>query len=277
MATFMSPLPSPDIAAAPAEAAVVAGTQTLMRGLAILDCVANGLSDVGAISERLGTARSTTHRLLSSLVQQNYLHHIPYKGYLLGPQLLYLGARAQEQRPLAALARPHLEALAQQTGDTVHLGIREGEQVLYLDKITATKGLEMRSRIGQRMPMATTGVGKALMLGLSLARWETLYQCALGLRDAPGERPAMRPWDDYLAAMRQYQAQGWVRDLEENELGIHCVGAPVRDLSGEVVAAISVASAVPYMPDERMDRLGPVVLRRAQALSRELGWQESTP
>ncbi|MDB5886711.1 MAG: IclR family transcriptional regulator [Polaromonas sp.] len=269
-----------DISAAPAaspEGGVTTGTQTLLRGLAILDCVADGVSDVANISLRLGTARSTTHRLLSSLVQQKYLHHIAYKGYMLGPKLLYLGARAQEQRPLVALARPHLEALAQQTGDTVHLGICEGEQVLYLDKITATKGLEMRSRVGQRMPMATTGIGKALMLGMGAARWETLFQRAQGLRDAPGDRPAMHSWEDYLQAMQQYQSQGWVRDLEENELGIHCVGAPVRDLSGEVVAAISVASAVPYMPDERMDRLGPVVLRRALLLSQELGWKAPAP
>lgn len=248
------------------------GTQTLLRGLVVLECVADGVSDVRGIAARLGTPRSTTHRLLGSLVAQGYLHHIPYRGYLLGPKLLLLGQRALEQRPLAALARPHLEALAQQTGDTVHLGVVEGEEVLYLDKVSGTKGLEMRSRVGQRMPLASTGVGKALMLGMDEARWEALYRRAEAQRAGQPDKPPMRPWTEYLDEMRRYRAQGVVLDLEENELGIRCVGAPVRDIGGRVVAGLSVASALPWMPEERMARLAPVVRQRAESLSKELGW-----
>ncbi|WP_235971839.1 IclR family transcriptional regulator [Azohydromonas caseinilytica] len=251
------------------------GTQTLLRGLALLECVAEGVNDVRGIAARLGTPRSTTHRMLGSLVQEGYLHHIPYRGYLLGPKLLFLGQRALEQRPLAALARPHLEALAQQTGDTVHLGSVEGDEVFYLDKVSGTKGLEMRSRIGQRMPLASTGVGKALMLGMDETRWEALYRRAEEARQGREDKPPLRPWTLYLEEMRRYRAQGVVLDLEENELGIRCVGAPVRDISGQVVAGLSVASALPWMPEERMARLAPVVRQRAEALSKELGWKPS--
>ncbi|MCK6402037.1 MAG: IclR family transcriptional regulator [Sphaerotilus natans subsp. sulfidivorans] len=250
------------------------GTQTLLRGLAVLELVAEGVADVKTIAARLGTARSTTHRLLGSLVQQGYLHHTPYRGYLLGPKLMLLGSRAQDQRPLVTLARPHLETLAQQTGDTVHLGVIDGEQVLYLDKVSGLKGLEMRSRVGQHMPLASTGVGKALMLSMDETRWELLYLGAAQLRVGRSDKPPMRPWDDYLAEMRAYRTQGAVLDLEENELGIRCVGVPVRDISGEVVAAISVASAVPYMSEDRMHRIVPVVRRHAQALSQALGWRD---
>lgn len=249
------------------------GTQTLLRGLAVLELVAEGVTDVRGIAARLGTPRSTTHRLLGSLVQQGYLHHTPYRGYLLGPKLLLLGSRAQDQRPLVALARPHLETLAQQTGDTVHLGTVEGDDVLYLDKVSGMKGLEMRSRVGQRMPLASTGVGKALMLGMDETRWEHLYLTAAQLRVGCADKPSMRPWETYLAEMRGYVAQGSVYDFEENELGIRCVGAPVRDIGGGVVAAISVASALPYMPTERMERIAPVVRQHARALSQALGWK----
>lgn len=263
-----------DTDATPAEGrSCASGTQTLMRGLALLECVAEGVCDVRGIAARLGTPRSTTHRMLSSLVQDGYLHHIPYRGYLLGPKLLFLGTRAMEQRPLAALARPHLELLAQQTGDTVHLGIVEGDEVFYLDKISGTKGLEMRSRIGQRMPLASTGIGKALMLGMDEARWDALYRRACAAHEAQPEKPPLRPWDDYLAEMRRYREQGVVFDLEENEMGIRCVGAPVRDIGGQVVAALSVASALPYMPEDRMARLAPVVRQRAESISKELGWK----
>lgn len=247
------------------------GTQTLLRGLALLECVAAGIGDVKGIASRLGTPRSTTNRMLSSLVAEGYLHHIPYKGYLLGPKLIQLGMKALEQRPLVAIARPHIEALAETTGDTVHLGVEENGEVFYLDKIPGTRGLEMRSRTGQRMPLASTGLGKALMLGMPPVRWQALHTLT-----CPAEPPAGRPrpadWPVFQEQLTQYVAQGWAMDLEENELGIRCVAAPVRDGRNLVVAAVSVASAVPYMPEDRMTTLGPLVRATAEAISKDLGW-----
>ncbi|MBT3069120.1 IclR family transcriptional regulator [Rhodoferax sp. U11-2br] len=247
------------------------GTQTLLRGLALLECVAQGISDVKGIAAHLGTPRSTTHRMLNSLVAEGYLHHVPYGGYSLGFRLIYLGTKAQEQRPLGALARPFLEELAAMTGDTVHLGTQEGNRVFYLDKISGTKGLEMRSRIGNRMPLASTGVGKALMLGLVPEAWQALYNEAVAEKVAAGEPVLLSPWPQFQEDMLSYRAQGWVMDLEENEIGIRCVGAPVRDVSGEVVAAVSVASAAPYITRERMLALGPTVRNVAHKISEQLG------
>lgn len=258
--------------AAPAEKQQVMGTQTLLRGLALLECVADGVSDVKGIAARLGTPRSTTHRMLTSLVSEGYLHHVPYRGYLLGPKLIHLGMMALEQRPLVALARPHLEALAMSTGDTVHLGMVEGSQVLYLDKVFGTRGLEMRSQVGLRKPLAATGVGKALMLGIAPARWQSLYDEAVADQVRQGMTPMLPPWPQYRETLLGYLAQGWVYEIEEHELGIRCVGAPVRDISGKVVAAVSVASAALYMSEERLAQLGPVVYETARAISRELGW-----
>jgi DNA-binding IclR family transcriptional regulator len=250
----------------------IAGTQTLIRGLALLECVADGVADVRGLSERLGTGRSTTHRMLGSLVAEGYLHHVPYEGYTLGPKLIRLGVRALEQRPLVALARPWLEALARETGDTVHLGEPDGSEVFYLDKISGTRGLDMRSRIGQRMPMALTGVGKALMLGVPRAKWHGHYDEARQLLDRSGREARPLSWPEYERRLGEAMVRGWVYDLEENELGIRCVAAPVFDISGRVVAAISVASAVSHMSEERLAELGPVVRERAEAISKDLGW-----
>lgn len=254
------------------EAVRVAGTQTLTRGLALLECVAAGICDVKGIAERLGTPRSTTHRMLNSLVVEGYLNHVPYQGYFLGPKLIHLGARALEQRPLVALARPHLEALVRHIGDTVHLGTLDGNDVFYLDKITGSRGLEMRSRVGQRMPLATTGLGKALMLCLPRERWKELYDRAAAAKVGAGNRPSPIPWPLYEQQMDEYLRQDWVYDLEENETDIRCVGAPIRDITGRLAASISVASAILYMPDSRMAQLGPVVRATADAISKELGW-----
>lgn len=259
----------PEETTSEAQAAKPTGTQTLLRGLALLECVADGVTDAKGIAARLGTERSTTHRMLGGLVAAGYLHHIPYQGYSLGPKLIRLGARALEQRPIVAIARPHLERLARDTGDTVHLGCVQGSEVLYLDKIPGTRGLEMRSRVGQRMPLALTGLGKALMLGIPADRWRALYDDGL-TRVSRDARPLA--WLDYNARLAEAVARGWVYDFEENELGIRCVGAPVRDVTGTVVAGLSIASAVSHMTEERMAALGPVVRAAADAISNDLGW-----
>ncbi|ALK29315.1 IclR family transcriptional regulator [Burkholderia plantarii] len=253
-------------------AAQQAGTQTLLRGLAILEAIAGGARDMRAIGAALGTTRSTTHRLVSSLVQARYLRQVQ-GGYLLGPKLIELGTIALEQMPLTAVARPHLEALAEATLDTIHLGMRDGDDVLYIDKIPGTRGLEMRSRIGHRMPLASTGIGKAMMLDLKPDTWAALFEASRRSLAGVSFKPDRRPDSPtFLQRMAHYAAGGYTFDLEENEASIRCVAAPVRDASGAIVAAVSVASTIPYMPLDRMDELIPIVQREARAISAELGW-----
>jgi DNA-binding IclR family transcriptional regulator len=258
-------------------AAQHAGTQTLLRGLAILEAAAGGARDLRAFCAALGTTRSTTHRLVSSLVQARYLRQAQ-GGYLLGPKLIELGTIALEQMPLTAVARPHLETLAERTHDTIHLGVRDGDDVLYIDKIPGTRGLEMRSRVGHRMPLASTGIGKAMMLDLSTEQWREL--CAASQRALAGVnfKPGNQPDEVvFVQRMSHYATRGYAFDLEENETSIRCVAAPVRDASGAIVAALSVASTIPYMPHERMEELVPVVQGAARGISADLGWRVPQP
>jgi DNA-binding IclR family transcriptional regulator len=265
-----------------------AGTQTLLRGLAILEASAAGARDLKSLGAALGTTRSTTHRLVTSLVHARYLRAGP-DGFTLGPRLIELGAVAVDQMPLTSVARPHLEALASETSDTVHLGVRDGNDVLYIHKIAGTRGLEMRSRIGHRMPLATTGIGRALIIDLAAPEWRVLHELALR-KAATGKTNVFPPNPSYIARaesgvvggvppesfeerMSRYAVRGCTLDVEENEPSICCVAAPIRDASGQVSAAVSVASTAHYMSPERMDALIPVVLRQARAISEELGWR----
>ena len=250
-----------------------AGTQTLLRGLALLEAAATNAHDMRAFAAVLGTTRSTTYRLVASLVQARYLRQTP-NGYLLGPRLIELGTIALEQMPLMKVARPHLELLAQATLDTVQLGVRDGDDVLCIDKIPAQRGLEMRGNIGRRMSLASTAIGKALMLDLKPNEWEALFHASDRALARESSKPATRhdkPF--FLHGMVRYAAGGFTFDLEENEASICCVAAPVRDSTGAIVAAVSVASTIPYMPLERMEELVPVVQREARGISEELGWR----
>ncbi len=109
-------------------------------------------------------------------MEQRYLRHVPTQGYQLGAKLIEFGARALESTSLYEIAQPVLQRLARYTSDTVHLGIVEGDEVLYLEKINSQRGLEMRSRPCHRMPLAITGIGKALILNRTEEEWRTLFK-----------------------------------------------------------------------------------------------------
>jgi DNA-binding IclR family transcriptional regulator len=249
------------------------GTQTLIRGLGVVQAVASGARDLKEIARLIGTTRSTTHRLASCLVEERYLRVLPQVGYLLGPKLIELGFQAREEVPLLVVAKPFLDELSALTGDAVHLAMRDGDEVLYLHKNPGRNGPEMRSRVGHRMPLARTGIGKALMLDDPESEWQRLYEISV---PTTGKNPLWpvreeQTWEQVQARMHEYVKGGYAFDLEDNEPSIRCVAAPVRDASKHIVAGISIASTVPYMPLEKMAELVPLIKDAAARLSAELG------
>ena len=257
---------------APASEAVVqvsspSGSQTLLRGLDILDAVAAGAIDLATLSGALNITRSTTHRLASTLVERRYLNFAPRQGYSLGPKLLELGFRTQSAMTVPQVARPHLERLSEACENTIHLGILEGAWALYLDKIPGRRRIEISSLVGERHPVWSTGLGKALILDMDEASWRKFY--AVGEARGPHRERNLKGW---LAQMCLYARRGVAFDLEENEPQIRCVAAPIRDASGSTVAAFSVSSTVQYMSEERMERLVGDVQQVAHAISKSLGW-----
>jgi DNA-binding IclR family transcriptional regulator len=267
----MMPKPSNSTAASQNNGAPT-GTQTLTRGLAVLQAVAGGARELMEISRAVGTTRSTTHRLASCLVQERYLRFTANAGYALGPKLIELGFQAREEVSLAVAARPYLEQLAEQSGDTIHLALRDADDVLYLDKIPGKRGLEMRSRVGHRMPLATTGVGKALMLEMPETDWKYFYQQASAATSAGAAKLVPKhSWTEFRDRMRLYAQGGYAFDLEDNEPSIRCVSAPIYDAGQALVAAVSVSSTVPYMSLKRMQSLIETVKQAATDISAELG------
>jgi DNA-binding IclR family transcriptional regulator len=257
--------PSADLAQA-SQARTQGGSQTLLRGLDVIEAVVDGPVSLDRLAARLGLTRSTAHRLATALVERRYLSFVPRLGYQLGAKLLELGFHAQRQTDMLQRAQPHLEALAAESEDTVHLGVLDHERALYLAKIPGRRRVEISSRVGERHPLTSTGLGKALLLDDTPAHWRTLFE----QDQASGSPPAI--YEDWLAQMRGYVKAGRTFDLEENEDLIRCVAAPIRDASGAIVAALSVSSAAQYMSDERMQALSADVLGTASAISGEIGW-----
>jgi len=241
--------------------------QTVIRALALLEAVAEGVHDLDGLSARVGLTRSTAHRLLTTLVHAGYLRHVPRAGYSLGPKLMELGFRAHAGLHVPSLARPHLERLSDATRETVHLGVLDGTEVVYIDKVPGKRGLQMASYIGARVPAQSTALGKALISTLPREEW--LAHFVPGLQRTP--RTISDP-DRFREEIARVARQGYALDLEENEAGVRCVAVPIRDATGRGVAAVSISSAVVYLSEERIRELAPQVQATARQISRELGW-----
>ncbi|MCP3734708.1 IclR family transcriptional regulator [Sphingomonas sp. RP10(2022)] len=250
---------------------VGAGSQTLMRGLDLIEAVSHEVLSLSELAAKLDLTKSTTHRLLSALVDRGYLAFTPRSGYRLGPKLLLLGTLAQAQADLVQVARPYLEELAASSEDTVHLGVFDGDFALYLDKVPGRRRITISSRVGDRQPLSSTGLGKALMIDSPPAYWQERFDAdqAAGAMKADG-----KVW---MTRMAGYAEAGRAFDLEENEDQIRCVAAPIRDAAGKIVGAISVSTAAQYMSDERMTALSDEVRGTANAISHELGFEPTTP
>lgn len=250
------------------ERRVGVGSQTLMRGLDVIEAISERSLTLNELAANLDLTKTTTHRLATSLVERGYLAFTPREGYRLGARLLALGHRAQAQTDIVQVARPHIEALAATCADTVHLGVFDSDGALYLDKITGQRRINISSRIGERHPLTSTGLGKALLLDRDPAEWERLFKA----EDRRGQLTV--DFATWRERMETYAAVGRAYDLEENEDQIRCVAAPVRDAKGGIVAAISVSSAAQYMDDARMEALTNDVVGAARAISHDLGWSD---
>ena len=243
----------------------VGSSQTLLRGLDVIDALVDGPLLLAELSERLDLTRSTTHRLATALIDRRMISFRPREGYSLGPKLLELGYATSQQMDLPRIARPWLEHLSSETADTVHLGILDGHQALYIDKVSGRRRINIGSRLGERHPIASTGLGKALILDKTEAEWSEFFA------------PDGQPFDNaarslWLERMRAYAIKGYAFDLEENEDQIRCVAAPIRGVGGRIVAVLSVSSAAQYMSDDRMAALVKTVTDAANAVSADMGW-----
>jgi DNA-binding IclR family transcriptional regulator len=137
-------------------------SQTLVRGLDVLEQVADGPVALSALARQLGLSRSTVHRLATTLLERRYLNITPRRGYSLGPKLLELGFVARDQISLVRLARPHLEALAAQTGDVAVLAVPDGNHVLVADRAAGRRPVLPSLRTGDRLALSGATLGEAM-------------------------------------------------------------------------------------------------------------------
>ncbi|MEV6279751.1 IclR family transcriptional regulator [Nocardia sp. NPDC051832] len=244
-------------------------SQSLLRALTILISLGDDGRSLDQLAGELGVHKSTVLRLLQTMESQRFVTHDDDHRYVLGSRLFELANQALEQRDVRTLARPHLSALNSATGQTIHLATYEAGEAIYIDKFDAIQSVRMYSRIGRPAPLHCTAVGKVLVCALPRAEWRAVAE-RIDYRKFT-ERTIRTP-EQYLAELELVAAQGYAEDHEEHETFVNCIGVPVRNGTGAVVAAVSMS--VPDMlldHDQVLARL-PQVRAAADAVSTELGW-----
>jgi IclR family transcriptional regulator, KDG regulon repressor len=252
------------------------------KGRTRLSSVANSLRLIKAFSEdryeigisdlakRLGLAKSTVHRLASTLLEQGMLEQNAGDGkYRLGLTLFELGTLVRRKMDFTVEARPYLRTLAEKTGETVHLAILDHDSVLYIITHESKQALRMGSKVGTRVPVHCTAVGKTLLAFQPEAEIERII--ARGLpASAPNTIVDAKALQRELATVR---ARDYAVDDEEAEIGLRSIAAPIRSYSGNVLAAISIAGPVHRMTKKMLLGWVRELIEAAEAVSQRLGWQ----
>ena len=192
-----------------------------------------GFAELG---RRTGLSKATLHRLLCDLVEARLLDR-GRRGYRLGGHLFQLGIRASVERGLVEVSTPYLEDLYERTHETVHLGLREGHEVVYAAKIGGHRQASSPSRLGGRMPLHATAIGKALLAHAPLPVRAEVFAAPLDRRTP---RTVVTP-GRLRRQLAEIRETGVAYEFEESRVGLACVASPVLGHDGAVVAAVSVA------------------------------------
>lgn len=241
--------------------------QSADKALAILAAFDEGRPDLGVseLAAELGMHKSTVSRLLAALERRGLVRRVGER-FAPGPELARLGGLALRGLALAETARGPLERLAGRTGETVNLAVRDGERALNVLQVDAAHFVGVTDWTGRAAPLHATANGKALL--------------AFGGAELPRRLPRLTPKTvveraDLRAELERTRLAGFAVAVEELELGLHAVAAPVFGAAGACVAAVSVSGPAYRLPERRLPEVGALCVAAADEVSGLLGFQRA--
>ncbi len=244
-------------------------SQSLDRGLRILDEIAAGRTSLGEISQSLEVHKGTVLRLLATLQQHHFVYRDDPSHYHLGRRLFDLAAFALDGRQVVAHARDAMRRLGQATGRGSYLATLEGDEVVVVEVDPGRGALQTVPRIGEALPAHATASGKVLLSGLPPKRLDAL------LARLPLDALTDRTTTDFQAVrveVAKVTSAGFALEFGEFQPHLDAVAAPVHDFAGTVVAALTVTVPSVSFAEQELTRYVPELLAAAAEASRELGW-----
>lgn len=245
-----------------------------LRSLELLCKSGRGIG-VRELSRTLGIGKSTMHRILQTLEAHSFVHQDRETArYVVTAHLMELAAMITEGLQFRRVARPFLEGLQERSGETVFLGVLDSSEVVIVERIDSAKLLRMTGEIGSREPVYSTALGKALLAGLSEEELESRLR---GFQLKAFTAKTISSLDSLKSELKRARLSGFAIDDEETMPGVLCVGAPIRDTAGRVIAAVSVSGPSLRITTDRIPTLAQDVRSTAEIISRELGYCDETP
>ena len=254
---------------------VTSTVQSVDRAVSILEMLAHdGESGVTKIAEELGVHKSTAFRLIAALERRGLVEQNEDRGkYRLGVGILRLAGATTARLDVVQEARPLARALATETGETVNIAVLSEGSALYLDQIAGGSSLQPHNWVGQRIPLHATANGKVLLSGLTAVQITT----EVGQRFRSYTPNTITSLKKLLVDIDHVREHGYSVVVDELEIGLTAVAAPLRNAHGDVIASLSVSGPT-FRFDEGQVKLAiHLVAEVADEVSARLGWQVTKP
>jgi len=247
--------------------------RSVLKALAILDALSTcpeGMRQTG-LARKLGFPVSTTHRLVATLASQGYVQQDSVSGrYVLGSKIFHLQAASANRPNLARTAFPFLRKLARELDETTNLSMLSDSRVVYLESVAADRAVGLYAPPGTIAPAHCTAMGKIFLAHSPEAELDDWF--------ARNELTPATPFsitdEDILRKhLQEIRLQGYAVDNEEWVAGVRCLAGPVRDFSGNVIAAISISAPSGRLPQEQVETVAETIVRISAAISGALGYR----
>ena len=229
----------------------------------------NGDAGVMEVSTALGLNKSTAHRVLNSLIYMGYARQNEETGrYEPSLKVVDLANKVMKHVDIVQAVRPYLRKLMEMTDETVHFVERDGVDAVYIDKIESYRnGIQMVSRIGSRIPLYCSGVGKAIAASLDEHEVEEIWNRS---RILPLTPYTITDFETFRRELSEIRERGYALDNEENESGVRCIAVSLKDYTGRVKYAFSISAPVGRMDNERIRQLAGYVLEIKEQIMEKL-------
>jgi len=213
---------------------------------------------------------STVHRFLANLVTAGFLNRDLEGSHHLGIACFAIGQAAAGQLDIRRLSLPYLRELNQQTRETIHLTVRHGLSAVYVEKLESPEPLRIHSRLGASVPLYCTAVGKVMLAYMPSDEQDRVLSQLELKRLTPNTAGSLQ---ELRAELFRVRKNGFASDLEEHELHIRCVAAPIWDHTGNVQSSVSITAPSLRMPVARLRQLAPLIQTAGLQISTELGYR----
>ena len=223
--------------------------QSINRALDIVESLAvqqSGLS-LTDIAGEVGLPKSTVYRIISTLVKRGYVDRNTDGNYKIGLKLIEAVSCHINSLELQTQARPYVLQIAANLGLTSHLGVMDGDKVVYIEKMDVLSSVKMYSQIGLRTHAYCSSLGKCMLSNYSKEELNAVMANCSFIKFTPNTIGSIEELHDEMSIVRK---QGWAMDNEEYERGHRCIGAPIYDYRGDIIAAISASGDKHVLTDD---------------------------